>query len=138
MELKDETTKIFLNSKGKSDDVSPDIKAFLQYVEGVLTENPFIQEIESEVARVKSNTEWRREYMTLEMELRKREQQGREAGREEGREQGREEGREEGRAQGKEQIAMDMLQDNVAIETIVKYTKLSIEEVEALAKKMKI
>ena len=76
--------------------------------------------------------------MTLEMELRKREQQGREAGREEGREQGREEGREEGRAQGKEQIAMDMLQDNVAIETIVKYTKLSIEEVEALAKKMKI
>ena len=52
--------------------------------------------------------------------------------------EGREEGREEGRAQGKEQIAMDMLQDNVAIETIVKYTKLSIEEVEALAKKMKI
>ena len=32
LELEDKTTKVFVNSTGTADDVAPDVKAFLDYV----------------------------------------------------------------------------------------------------------
>ena len=53
-------------------------------------------------------------------------------GYEEGIEEGRIEGIEEGSKQKAYEIAKSMLEENISIEAIVKFTKLSIEEIEQL------
>ena len=65
LELGDEGTKIFLNSKGDSDTLDPDVRAFLRYVDGKAAEGAFVKAVEREVIRVKEPKETRREYMTL-------------------------------------------------------------------------
>ncbi|TCD00072.1 Rpn family recombination-promoting nuclease/putative transposase [Pedobacter psychroterrae] len=62
-------------------------------------------------------------------------QEGRQEGLKEGLKEGREEGREEERLKAlaeKKEIALQMKQDGVNIERIVKYTKLSKEQIDAL------
>ena len=103
LELGDEGTKIFLNSKGDSDTLDPDVRAFLRYVDGKAAEGAFVKAVEREVIRVKEHKETRREYMTLAMELERQRQFGREEGRKKGREEGRKKGREEGRKEGREE-----------------------------------
>lgn len=68
-EFGDQATKIFLNSKGKSDTLEPDIAAFLRYVDGKAAEGTFTKEVNQEVIRVKKHEETRREYMTYAREL---------------------------------------------------------------------
>ena len=68
-EFGDQATKIFLNSKGKSDTLDPDIAAFLRYVDGKAAEGTFTKEVNQEVIRVKKHEETRREYMTYAREL---------------------------------------------------------------------
>ena len=82
--LNDGTTKIFLNAKGTMDDVSPELKAFLDYVAGKKPADPFVDELEEAVKNARKNREWRHEYMTLLM----RDQENIEIGREEGMEIG--------------------------------------------------
>ena len=74
------------------DDVSSSLKAFLNYVRGIITEDPFVQELEEAVSEARKNREWRHEYMTLSI----RDQDNIEKGMEKGLEQGLEQGREEG------------------------------------------
>lgn len=74
--LGDGTTKIFLNAKGTVDDVSPELKAFLDYVAGRKSDDSFVNEVDEEVKRVRENKEWRREYMTLLMRDRENIEQG--------------------------------------------------------------
>ena len=50
----------------------------------------------------------------------------------EGRAEGRLEGRLEGRAEERAEIVKEMLADGMPVEIIAKYTKLSLEEIEAL------
>lgn len=63
--LKDGTTKIFLNAKGEMDDVSKELKAFLDYTVGRKSDDVFIRKLEEAVEEAKRNREWRHEYMTL-------------------------------------------------------------------------
>ena len=70
------------------DDVSSSLKAFLNYVRGIITEDPFVQELEEAVSEARKNREWRHEYMTLSI----RDQDNIEKGMEKGLVQGREEG----------------------------------------------
>ena len=86
--LGDGTEKLFLNANGQKDDVSPELKAFLDYVAGKTSEDQFVQKLENAVNEAKKNREWRREYMTLLM----RDQENIEKGLEQGRKEGREEG----------------------------------------------
>ena len=58
------------------DDVSPGLKAFLDYVAGKKPADPFVDELEEAVEKAKKNREWRHEYMTLLM----RDQENREIG----------------------------------------------------------
>ena len=58
--------------------------------------------------------------------------EGKEAGLAEGLEKGMEKGMEKGLAEGKFEIAKSMKADKLPIETIIKYTGLSAEEIEAL------
>ena len=47
----DETTKIFLNADSTMDDVSKELKAFLDYVAGKITNDAFVQELDEAVDR---------------------------------------------------------------------------------------
>ena len=76
LELGDLVTKIFLNVKGESDTLDPDVAAFLRYVDGKAAEGAFMKEVSEEVARIKEHKEVRREYMTLLMELQKSKREG--------------------------------------------------------------
>lgn len=92
LRLNDGTKKIFFNAKDYKNAEEEDIREFLKYVNGEESDNPFVRKIESKIEQIKSNKEWRQEYMTLLM----REAEIREESREEGRLEGRQEGREEG------------------------------------------
>lgn len=83
--LGDGTKKIFLNASSGKRDVSPQLKAFLDYVAGRPSEDEFVKELEEAVKEAKRNREWRHEYMTLLM----RDQENQEIGRAEGRAEGR-------------------------------------------------
>ena len=82
--LEDETTKIFLNSKGTLNDVDEDIKAFLDYVSGKISNNELVKRVDSEVSRIKRNEEWKVEYMTLLMREREIAWEAKEEEREQG------------------------------------------------------
>lgn len=57
-------------------DVSPELKAFLDYVAGKKPADPFVDELEEAVENARKNREWRHGYMTLLM----RDQENREIG----------------------------------------------------------
>ena len=61
----DETVKIFLNTEGIMDDVSKELKAFLDYVAGKKPKDSYVERLETAVEEAKKNREWRHEYMTL-------------------------------------------------------------------------
>lgn len=82
--LGDGAAKIFLNADGKMDDVSKELKAFLDYVAGKESEDLFVKRLEEAVKAAKKNREWRHEYMTLLM----RDQENIEKGIEQGIRQG--------------------------------------------------
>lgn len=88
LEMDDDTTIVFLCTGGQDEDVDPDVKRFLNFVEGKAAEGKFVKEIEAEIERLKEHIETRREYMTLQMMVeemaREREAASREKGREEG------------------------------------------------------
>ena len=92
VKIQDGAVRIFLNAKGTMNDVSSSLKAFLDYVAGTVTEDPFVQELEEAVTEARKNRKWRHEYMTLLI----RDQDNLEKGREEGLKLGREEGLKEG------------------------------------------
>ncbi len=63
--LKDGAVKIFLNADSDQDDVSQELKAFLDYVAGKVPADDFVQRLEEAVEQARKNREWRHEYMTL-------------------------------------------------------------------------
>lgn len=70
----DETTKIFLNSKGSREGINHDLAAFLDYIEGKSPQGKFTESIAEAVETAKENKEMKVEYMTFYMELRRREE----------------------------------------------------------------
>ena len=84
--MPDGATKILLSTKGTLDDVTPDMKAFLEYVDGKLTEDEFVHEIEQEIKSIKAQEQERVSYMTYAMKIQEE----------------RDEARAEGEARGKE------------------------------------
>ncbi len=85
----DETTKSFLNSKGRRDGIDSDLAAFLDYIEGKASKGKFTETIADAVEVAKENKEMKVEYMTYYMELRRSEERGMEKGMEKGRKEGR-------------------------------------------------
>ena len=119
--LGDETTKIILNTKGIINDVSPEMKNLLDYIDGKAATDMFTKELDTAVRGVKNNEKWRMEYMTLEMRYR------------ELLEQGREEGIDIGLEREKIQTALRMLHaGKLPIEEIALYSGLTIETVSEL------
>ena len=87
--MDDGVTYVVLNSKGTADDVDEKLKAFLNYLNGVVSDDEYIRKLDAAVMRGRLNKEWRLEYMTIEQRDMEHERVGRERGREESREEGR-------------------------------------------------
>lgn len=96
IKLRDGAIKIFLNAKSNRNDVSSELRAFLDYLGGKKSEDEYVQKLEKAVREAKHNRKWRHEYMTLLM----RDQENQEIGEERGRREGRLEGRREGQLEG--------------------------------------
>jgi len=126
LQLGDGTTKIFLNASGTTDDVSGDLKSFLDYLSGKeVSGNPFVDALDTAVQRARADDEWRREYMTLYM----RDRENLEKGRAEGREEGRAEGRVEGRA---EMICELYFGGDISAEKAAERLNMTLEEFKKL------
>ena len=130
LELGDQTTKLFLNCKGNSDTIDPDIAAFLRYVDGKSAEGAFVKQIDKELLHVKRHDETRREYMTLAMEM----ERMKKIVSQEAREEGKAEGRMEGATETTKTIAKEMLLKGIAIEVVSSCTHLPVEQLQEIAK----
>ncbi|MGG7213477.1 hypothetical protein ACQPUY_07640 [Clostridium nigeriense] len=123
IKLKDDTNKIILNTRGVMKDISDELIEFLRYVEqsndktAEESKGTLVKNVHKKVLKVKNSQNVEVEFMTL-LE-RDREKI----------EEGREEGREEGKIEERFEIAKEMLKDNEPIEKIIKYSKLSKEEI---------
>ena len=78
LEMGDGATKIVLNAVGMMDDVSHELKVFLDYVAGKPAEDEYIQELDKAVIKARANKKWRREYMNINMRDLEHEEMGRE------------------------------------------------------------
>ena len=67
LELKDGAHTIFLNAQGTIGDVSPELKAFLDFVKGISSDDPFIKKLEARVKEAKQDSELRWDYMMMSM-----------------------------------------------------------------------
>ena len=86
MEFDDESTKIFLCAGGEADDVSPEMKEFLDWmVHKRKGKSRFVKRLDEAVQKARNHEEWRMEYMTLLMRDNKMREEGRIAGHQEGR-----------------------------------------------------
>ena len=79
--LQDDTQRIFFNATGIMNDVNADMKNFLDYLTGKISDDPFIQKLDTAVQKARHNREWRQEFMTLEMRDRENLLKGEEKGR---------------------------------------------------------
>ena len=117
MTLDDDAVKIILSTKGTMDDVSPEMKRILDYIDGKGASDKFTEELEEAVCSARQNERWRLDYMTLEYEYRQRYLEG------------KEEGREEGRAEGRERTIQKLHERGESIASIADIVELNEEEV---------
>lgn len=78
--MPDGATKIFLSTKGKMDDVASDMRAFLEYVDGKMVDDDFVQEIDREIRNIKEQESERMSYMTYAMKIQEEREEAREEG----------------------------------------------------------
>lgn len=118
LKLNDGAKKIFFNTADYMKEENEDIREFLRYVNGEKSNNSFVKELEDKVTVVKSNKEWRQEYMTLRMR--------------------EEEIREDTMKKDALRFAEIMLRNNEEVSKIMKYTQLTSEEIEELQESMMV
>ena len=115
-------TKIFLSTKGTVDDVTADIKAFLDYVDAGIISGNFVRELDDAVQLVKSNRKVMKEFMTYEMALLERELTGELRG------------EQRGRKEERESVALNLISMGISFDKIQEATKLSLQRIKELAK----
>ena len=114
--LGDGMTKVFLSSAGqKTDDLAPDVAAFLDYMNGYLDNNDFVQDIDNEIRQMKADGAKEAGYMTYQMKL--------------------DEEREEGREEGRLDIVLGMFKAGLPLDQIAVIANRSSDEVLALRQK---
>ena len=124
LQLPDGTTKVILNSKASGKEKNPELKAFLEYINGKKSENEFVSELEQRIAEIKDNDQRRHDYMIMT------------AFEADAKRMGRLEGRSEGFSDGSRQKAIEtariLKQLGDSVQKIMQATGLSKEEVEKL------
>ncbi|MCM1569002.1 MAG: Rpn family recombination-promoting nuclease/putative transposase [Roseburia sp.] len=105
--LADGTEKIFLNTKGKWEDISPELGNLLKYFETKIPRDKYTEELDRAVEAARRHEEWRREFMKWNLD------------RVDAREEGREEGIKEGREEGIRVFILDNAEEGKTEEVIV-------------------
>ena len=127
VELGDETTKIFINTKGTMDDISPETKRLLDYIEDNIPTDDFTKALDNAVSSARLNKQWRIEYMTVEAKI------------QESYREGLKEGLEEGFKEANLQTATSLLKaTTLTVEEIAFNTGLEVEEVESLKHQLEL
>ena len=136
--LNDGATKLFLSTKGKMDDISKPLQRFLEYVDGHAATDDLLRDIERAVNEAKHCEAWREEYSMLSMDhytyWKEGVTEGRAEGLAEGKAAGLAEGEARGKAAAKTEVVLQMLQENVSLEMIAKFTNLTVEEINEIGK----
>ena len=113
LKLNDGAVTIFLNTCGTSNDISGELKAFLDFMLGRKSDDPFVMRLDEQVKLAKLNAKWRRLYMKHLLHENAIRREGIAIGKEEGIAIGKEEGiaigKEEGIALGEERGRSNML-----------------------------
>ncbi len=119
IELNDGAYTIFLNTKGKLNDISPELKNFLKFVDNgkIADDDTFVKILDKKLKEAKHNVAWRDEYMLL---LTREDEKFAE-------------GRTEGIRAEKERFAVEMLKDGKPINEITKYSQLAENVIRNLA-----
>ena len=75
---------IFININGSREDVPEELAHLLDYLKTKTPTDGFTERLEQRVLKIRRDTEWRDDYMTLEMKMDEKYEQGREQGLKEG------------------------------------------------------
>ena len=111
--------------KGIFDDVRPELKRLLNFIDGRQPEDSFTQDLSKAVESAKRNEKWRHDYMTLQMAYDEKYREGLETGIQQGIERGIE--------QGITTSARRMLSSGKYSDSeISEITGLSVEQIQAL------
>ena len=129
IELCDGVTKIIINSKAAEHEKNEKLKVFLEYMNGKVSDDDFIQRLEQRIKEVKANEELRREYMLVNTIERDARNDGWKAGIA----QGKSLGLAEGSQQKALEMAKTMLTMGYPLADICKIAGLSKTEVEGLS-----
>ena len=138
--LEDGITKIIINSKAATQEKNAKLKVFLEYMNGKVSDDEFIQRLERRIQEVKANEALRRAYMLVNTIERDARNDGWKAGIAKGLAEGKSlglaegeaRGRSEGSRQAKLETAKNLLNFGLSIENIAKATGLTVQEVETL------
>ena len=135
--LADGVTKVIINSTAADKEPDPELKAFLEYMNGITSDSPFIRKVDRYIKELKENEERRKEYMLIhafEMDARK---DGIQQGIQQGLRQGIQQGKSLGLAEGSRQKALEtariLKQLGDSVKKIMQATGLSQEEVESIS-----
>lgn len=134
VELQDGCSTIFLSTAGKNfKDVPTELVKFLRFIASDLEgskanfEDPYVEQLQNSVNKIKSDREMGERYMIFEEMLREERQEGLEAGRKEGRREGLEAGRKEGQLKAKREAVIEVLGE---LGTLPERLVLQMESVE--------
>ena len=122
--LDDDAVKIILSTKGTMDDVSPEMKRILDYIDGKGASDEYTKQLEEAVRSARQNESWRLGYMTLEYEYRQRY------------EEGLKEGEETGIAKTNERSIRKLYKRGESIASIAEFVELDEEAVKRIIKAM--
>lgn len=129
LKLDDFSYKIVLNTSCSKDKIPMKLSPLFTYIHEArnIGNSELVDRIDKRVRNF-STGEWRRKQMTFEYYVKDKERRAYHSGEE----AGMEIGLERGAAQKEQEIAKQMLAEAMPISAIAKFTKLSIEEIEAL------
>ena len=130
--LADGITKIIVNSKAAEKEANAELKAFLHYMNGKASSDPFIRKIEQRIKDIKENETLRREFMLINSFERDARNDGWKVGWQQGMQQGMQQGIHQGLQQGILQTAISLKKMGIPIATIAQGTGLSVEEIEKI------
>ena len=145
LRLNDGTYKIFLNTA--ADDLTlldPELKLFYDYIRRGTADSTLTEKINSSITELKENRETRRKYMTYTTRIAEAKSEAREEGikygisigeklgEERGISIGLSQGISQGAQQAKLETAKSMKSENMPVNTIARFTGLSVEEIEKL------
>lgn len=118
-----------LNTKGILDDISPELKRLLDFIDGEKPGDDFTRDLDIAVKNARLNTKWRVEYMNLQLAYQEKYREGLKVGEK----RGEERGLKLGELAEKKETARRMLYDGkLSIEEISLYSGLSVEEIKDL------